>query len=111
MKILSQIAELFSTIVTEENYITTNKLDDWTSFIVKFNKSYENFEELQNRKEIFHQNKEFIKNHSQFLAVNQFMDLTLEEYQEKILKTKLMAPPGKRVSLALQRLLHPKSSQ
>ena len=89
MKLLSQIAELLSTVSNQKltkNYITTSKLDDWTSFLVKFNKSYGNSEELQNRKDIFYQNKEFIKNNSHFLTVNQFMDLTLKEYQQKILK-------------------------
>jgi len=73
--------------------LATADFQEWT---IKFNKKYETSEEFQKRVQIFEQNKKFIaefnkKGEQYTLAVNEFADLTHEEFSKFYLAPKFDA--------------------
>jgi C1A family cysteine protease len=71
------------------NPISSNNLqNDFDSFIQTHNKIYQSQDEYNNRLEIFSKNIEFIHHHNQMnhsytLGINQFTDLTSEEFKAR----------------------------
>jgi C1A family cysteine protease len=78
------VSSLLSIIFVKS--VSDRHWSDFNDFQVKFNKRYESLEELRNRFEIFKENAIEIYNHNKnenktfTLAINQFTDLTRDEF-------------------------------
>jgi C1A family cysteine protease len=79
---------------TIDNYLDTEGNDDWhtfSSFLEKFHKKYDSFQELERRFSIFRQNVNTIilhnlnANKNFTMAINSFTDLTPDEFKETYL--------------------------
>jgi len=85
LAVLFVASAVFAATISEEE-----ALFEFDKFVVKFNRSYETPAETLNRFNIFHSNLELITAHNEkklswTMAVNQFADLTNEEFKAKYL--------------------------
>lgn len=76
----------------EDESMMLNKWSTFADYFVKFNKKYDNMDEVRERFMIYHDNLEFIRehneegNHSYQLGENQFADWSNDEFKEFVRK-------------------------
>ncbi|CAG9325970.1 unnamed protein product [Blepharisma stoltei] len=70
---------------------------EFTDYMIKFNKNYNTDEEYLKRFKIFRENSAFIRVHNSLdkdwtLGINQFVDMTLDEFREIYLSNEITVP-------------------